>query len=85
MNKLLNEVFSEENTGKLDQLRNCLAWLSERKSGTIERIEFIFGKRALVSLDLFSESDSKEALVNNKKRPLFTLGSVYRTSASGVE
>jgi len=64
--KLLNEIFSEENTDKLDQLHQELSGMVVQEETVIQLKELssFFSKRALDSLDLFPESDAKEALVN---------------------
>ena len=66
MKKLLTEIFSEENTDKLDQLHKELSGmvLQEETIVQLKELSSLFGKRALDSLDLFPESDAKEALVN---------------------
>jgi len=63
---LLNEIFSEENTDKLDQLHKELSDMVVQEETVIQLKELssFFGKRALASLDLFLESDAKEALIN---------------------
>jgi len=64
--KLLNEIFSEENTDKLDQLHQELSGVVTQEETVVQLKELstLFGKRALDSLNLFPESDAKEALVN---------------------
>ena len=64
--KLLTEIFSEENTDKLDQLHQELSGMVFQEETIVQLKEFssFFSKRALDSLDLFPESDAKEALVN---------------------
>jgi len=64
--KLLNEIFSEENTDKLDQLHQELSGMVVQEETVIQLKELssFFSKQALDSLDLFPESDAKEALVN---------------------
>jgi len=64
--KLLNEIFSEENTDKLDQLHQelCGMVVQEETLVQLKELSSFFGRRALDSLDLFPESDAKEALVN---------------------
>ena len=64
--KLLTEIFSEENTDKLDQLHQELSGIVFQEETIVQLKEFssFFSKRALDSLDLFPESDAKEALVN---------------------
>ena len=66
MKKLLNEIFSEENTDKLDQLLKELSDMVVQEETVVQLKELssFFCKRALDSLDLFPESDAKEALVN---------------------
>ena len=66
MKKLLNEIFSEENTDKLDQLHQELSGVVTQEETVVQLKELstLFGKRALDSLNLFPESDAKEALVN---------------------
>ena len=66
MKKLLTQIFSEENTDKLDQLHKELSGmvLQEETIVQLKELSSFFGKRALDSLDLFPESDAKEALVN---------------------
>ena len=64
--KLLTEIFSEENTDKLDQLHQELSGMvfQEETIVQLKELSSFFSKRALDSLDLFPESDAKEALVN---------------------
>jgi len=64
--KLLNEIFSEENTDKLDQLHKELSDMVVQEETVIQLKELssFFGKRALDALDMFPESDAKEALIN---------------------
>ena len=66
MKKLLNEIFSEQNTDKLDQLHQVLSGMVVQEETVIQLKELssFFSKQALDSLDLFPESDAKEALVN---------------------
>lgn len=64
--KLLNEIFSEENTDQLDQLYQELSSMvlqGEAVAQTKELSSF-YGKTALESLRVFPESDAKQALVN---------------------
>ena len=66
---LLNEIFSEENTDKLDQLHKELSGMVVQEETVVQLKELssFFGKRALDSLDFFPESDAKDALVNIAK------------------
>ena len=66
MKKLLNEIFSEENTDNLDQLHKELSNMVVQEETVVQLKELssFFGKRALDSLGLFPESDAKEVLIN---------------------
>lgn len=64
--KLLNEIFSEENTEKLDQLYQELSGMviQEETVAQIKKLSSFYGKTALETLCVFPESDAKKALVN---------------------
>ena len=64
--KLLNEIFSEENTDKLNQLYQELSSMVAQGETVAEAKELssFYGKKALESLCVFPESDAKKALVN---------------------
>lgn len=64
--KLLNEIFSEENADKLDQLYQELSSMVVQREivAQTKELSSFYGKRALESLCAFPESDAKNALVN---------------------
>ena len=66
MKRLLNQIFEEKDTEKLDQLHQELT-SSVVHGGAIAQIKELcsfYASRALESLDLFPNSEAKQALVN---------------------
>lgn len=64
--QLLNQIFSEENTEKLEQLHQELKGMvaEEETMAQMNKLSSFYGKKALESLHVFPESEAKQALVN---------------------
>ena len=64
--RLLNQISVETNKEKLDQLHEGLRSLviNEESASQIKELCLFYANRALRSLDLFPDSEAKQALVN---------------------
>ena len=69
MKKLVNCIFEEKNSEKLgafqEQLRNLVT--SNQSVQEMEELCSFYANKALESLDLFPDSEAKQALVNITK------------------
>ncbi|PFX34649.1 Decaprenyl-diphosphate synthase subunit 2 [Stylophora pistillata] len=63
---LIMQILAEKNTEKLDDLLQELAFTASQgeTSSTMKDLSLGYGKKALQSLQLFPDSDAKQALVN---------------------